>query len=198
MNAKNLKYMQLFESLVGTDYTANKDHTVKSMKKFMELDYALAIEVWDYITTTKEALILKDDNFNAIACTDILKVMYDKASTKCIKAVTDTISIRKAVYQYSISAVSGYAFDMLANLVVANKLTQAEEILRMLSKNEKCQKQFGAMMKKLLEHIFVELLKKNPSKIDMPKKLCTLLLSYVRKIKTDEKALLEQRIKETQ
>lgn len=198
MNAKNLKFMQLFENLVSVDYTANKEHTLKSIKKLMDLDYLLAVDVWDYIATVKEDTIIKDNAFNVIATEDILKVMYNQASTKCIKAINDTASIRKIIYQYSSKAVDGYAYECLATLMVGNKLVQAEEILKFLVKNEQCQKQFGAMLKKLLEHIFVELLKKNPSKIDMPKKLCTLLLTYVNKVKTDEKALLIQRINETQ
>ena len=52
-------------------------------------------------------------------------------------------------------------------------------------------------MKELLERVFIEILKKNPSKkLEMSRKLATLLLSYVSKIKTDERAMLEQRIRE--
>ena len=51
-------------------------------------------------------------------------------------------------------------------------------------------------MKRVLEQVFVELLKKNPAKIEMSKKLSTLLLTYIRNIKTDERAMLEQRIRE--
>ena len=52
-------------------------------------------------------------------------------------------------------------------------------------------------MKTLVEKLFVEILKKNNNtRIAVPKKVSALLLSHIAKIKTDERALLEQRLKE--
>ena len=81
--------------------------------------------------------------------------------------------------------------DLLSN----NKTDPAEDIFKCVVKNERIA--YGPFMKELLERVFIEILKKNPSKkLEMSRKLATLLLSYVSKIKTDERAMLEQRIRE--
>ena len=76
------------------------------------------------------------------------------------------------------------------------KTAPAEEFFKCLVKNERIA--YGPFMKTLLERVFIELMKKNPAKkMEMPRKLGTLLLAYIAKIKTDEKAMLEQRVRET-
>ncbi len=194
MNAKSLKYMQLFENFVKTDFLIDKKTLQKSMKGFLDLDYALAVEVWDYLATTRESGLQNDKKIAAVLGELMFGVFYARAATKCVKAVCDIPSIRRAVYQHSPEAGKNDNFTALVDLLAGGKVDAADEILKCLIKNERIR--FGETMKRVLEQLFIELLKKNPAKIEMSKKLSTLMLTYIRKIKTDERAMLEQRIRE--
>lgn len=196
MNAKDLKFLQLFEGFVKTDFLADKNLLTKSVKSFLDLDYLLAINMWDYLASAREIEMSKDTNVANLIGDTIFKAFYDRASTKCVKAITDTPSISRAVYQYSSTAGLGDSFTILTELLVAGKIDYSEDILKNLVKNDKIS--FGETMKRVLEKVFIELLKKNPAKIEMSKKLSTLVLTYVKKIKSDERAMLEQRIREIQ
>lgn len=194
MNAKTLKYMQLFENFVKTDFLIDKKTLQKSMKGFLDLDYALAVEVWDYLVTTRESQLINDKKLASVLGELMFGVFYARAATKCVKAVCDVPSIRRAVYQHSPEAGKNDNFNVLVNLLASGKTDAADEILKCLIKNERIR--FGETMKRALEQLFVELLKKNPAKIEMSKKLNTLMLSYIKKIRTDERPMLEQRIRE--
>ena len=186
--------MQLFENFVKTDFLIDKKTLQKSMKGFLDLDYALAVEVWDYLATTREDQIANEKRLATIFGDMMFGIFYAKASTKCIKAVCDVPSVRRAVYQYSPEAGKNDNFTVLVDLLAGGKIDAADEILKCLIKNERIS--FGETMKRVLEQLFVELLKKNPAKIEMSKKLSTLMLTYIKKIRTDERAMLEQRIRE--
>ncbi len=194
MNAKTLKYMQLFENFVKTDFLIDKKTLQKSMKGFLDLDYALAVEVWDYLVTTRESQLINDKKLASVLGELMFGVFYERAATKCVKAVCDAPSIRRAVYQHSPEAGKNDNFNVLVDLLAGGKTDAADEILKCLIKNERIR--FGETMKRVLEQLFVELLKKNPAKIEMSKKLSTLMLAYIKKIKTDERPMLEQRIRE--
>jgi len=196
MNAKDLKFLELFEEFVKLDFTGDKTGLVKSMRGFMDLDYMLAVDVWDYAISTREGKLASDERFCEIAGFELLNQFYVRAAAKCAKAASETPAIRRAVYQYSKRAGEENALLILIELLVAGKVSPAEEIFKCLQKNERIH--YGKTMETILKRVFIELLKKNPAKIIVSKKLAELLLTYVRKIKTDERAMLEQRIKETQ
>ena len=194
MNAKNLKYLQLFETFVQTDFLIDKKGLQNSMKGFLNLDYALAVDTWDYLITTRENSIINDKKLASVLGETIFGIFYEKAPQKCAKAIADVPSIRRAVYQHSPEAGVGNNFNVLLDFLVAGKIDIADEIFKCLIKNERIR--FGETMKRLLEQLFIELLKKNPAKIEMSKKLQTLMLTYIRKIRTDERPMLEQRMRE--
>ena len=183
------------KTFVKTDFLIDKKTLQKSMKGFLDLDYALAVETWDYLVTTRESELINDKKLAATIGEMMFGVFYARASTKCVKAVCDVPSIRRAVYQHSPEAGKGDNFNILVDLLSGGKIDAADEILKCLIKNERIR--FGETMKRVLEQLFIELLKKNPAKIEMSKKLQTLMLTYIKKIKTDERAMLEQRIRET-
>lgn len=186
--------MQLFENFVKTDFLIDKKTLQKSVKGFLELDYSLAVEVWDYLVTTREDQLINDKRIASVLGEMMFGIFYERAPSKCVKAVCDVPSVRRAVYQHSPEACKNANFNVFVDLLVGGKTDVCDEILKCLIKNERIK--FGESMKRVLEQVFVELLKKNPAKIEMSKKLSTLLLTYIRKIKTDERAMLEQRIRE--
>ena len=195
MNAKELKFLELFEEFLTIDIVADKIALSKSIKKLMDFDYTMAQNVWEYLSSAKEDKLVKDANFANAVGFEILNLFYAKAMQKCVKSIVDVASIRRVVYQYNAKSAEDKALQIIVDLLVANKLPASDEIFKCLVKNSSIH--YGQAIKLILEKVFIELLKKNPTKIMMSAKLADLFLTYIRKIKTEEKAMLEQRIKET-
>lgn len=195
MNAKQLKFLSVFEEMSRAGFT--DEATVKKhFPAVLRLDFALALDLWDYICSAYENDLAASKDVAALLGGTVADMFYKQAAQKTVKALADLPSVRRAVYQYSPRAGEGVAFGILVDLLSANKTDAADDLLKCLLKNGDVP--YGPTMKKLLERVFIELMKKNPAKkMEMPRKLATLLLSYVSKIKTDEKAMLEQRIRET-
>ena len=194
LNAKGIQFLQLFESFIKIDVEFDKITCAKAVRNLLDLDYAAAVDVWEYMANTREDKFEKNEALADAIGFDFYNQFYARASSKCVKAVNDLPVVRRAVYQYCRQACSENSLTALADLLIGGKLTAAEEILKCLLKNGKIH--YGKTVKNLVERIFADLLKKNPAKIIMNKNLAEFLLSYIRKIKTDERALLEQRIKE--
>ena len=195
MNAKELKFLELFENLVKIDLVTDKLTLNKLLKNLIDFDFSMAINAWEYFANAKENRLIKEEKFAEVVGFEILNFYHTKQSTKTAKAVAETPGVRRAVYQYSKHAGEEKALAILVDLLVANKVAIADEILKVLVKNTRIH--FGQTLKRILERVFIELLKKNPNKIEMHKKLAELFLVYIKKVKTEEKAMLEQRIKET-
>ena len=195
MTPKQLKFLSVFEELSKSD-PLDGATLEKHITSLINLDFALAIDVWDYLATTREDKLIKNEAAAITLGSDVLELFYKKAAPKTVKALSDVASVRRAVYQYSPDAGKNTAFAVLVDLLAANKVDAADDIFKCLVKNERIQ--YGPVMKTVLERLFIELLKKNPSKrLEMPRKLSSCLIVYVSKIKTDERAMLEQRIRET-
>ena len=195
MNPKQLKYHSLFEQMAQSD-PMTEASAKKFLPQFMTLDFQLALDVWDYLCTTREELLMKDKNAGLLLGDNALDLFYRKSAPKPVKCLFETPAVRRAVFQYSPTANDGIAFNALVDVLVANKTAYAEEAFKCLVKNERIA--YGPFMKALLERVFIEILKKSTSKkLEMNRKLAALLLTYIGKIKTDERAMLEQRIRET-
>lgn len=195
MSPKQLKFLQTFEQMSKAD--SLEEATVrKYMTSFINLDFSLALDAWDYLCTTREDTLVKNNDAAKVLGGAMLDLFYGKAAQKTVKALADAPAVRRAAYQYSPAAAQGTAFNILVDLLSANKTDSAEDILKCLVRNESIS--YGPALKAVLERLFIEILKKNPSKkLEMPRKLSSLLITYVSKIKTDERAMLEQRIRET-
>ena len=195
MNAKQLKYLSVFENMAKADILA-EETAKKYFPTLLNLDYALALDVWDYVCTTREEKLAANKELGRIFGGTVFELFYKKGATKTVKAFADAPVLRRTVFQYSPAASEGAAFTLMADLLAANKTDAADEIFKCLVKNDRIA--YGPYMKALLERVFIELMKKNPAKrMEMPRKLATLLLTYVAKIRTDERPMLEQRIRET-
>jgi len=195
MNAKEVKFLELFEEFSKIDILENKLALSKSLKSFMTLDYNLAVNVWEFLACAKEHRLAKEEKFAELVGFEFLNLFSANNATKTAKVLADVPSVRRAVYQYSKNAGQEKSLQVLVDYLVAGKVLVADEIFKVLAKNQRIH--YGQAMKRVLERVFIELLKKNPSKIEMNKKLADLFLVYIAKVKTEEKAMLEQRIKET-
>ena len=195
MNAKQFKYLQTFAQYVQDGLTDEKA-TKKHLSTLLQLDYALALDTWDYICTACEQEIAASEEKGKLFGSTIFSLFYDKNAQRTVKALLELPQVRKAVFAYSPSANGGLAFSLLIDALVANKTETAEEYFKCLVKNERIA--YGPFMKEVLERLFIEILKKNPSKrVEMSRKLSALMMTYIGKIKTDERAMLLQRVKET-
>ena len=195
MNAKQLKYLQTFAQYVQDGLTDEKA-TKKHLSSLLQLDYALALDTLDYVCTACEQEIAASEDLGDLFGTAIFTLFYEKNAQRTVKALLELPQVRKAVFSYSPSADKGLAFSLLIDALVGNKTDIAEEYFKCLVKNERIA--YGPFMKEVLERLFIEILKKNPAKrVEMSRKLSALMMTYIGKIKTDERAMLAQRIKET-
>lgn len=197
MNAKQLKFLKQFASLSRVDAVTDEKALFANIKEFLELDYALALDVWEFLTIDKEGTLADDPDVAAVFADKLYAMFLKKNAQRTVKAVTELPSVRRAVFQYSPSAAKGDFFDIAVDFAVANKTQICDEIFKCVSKNDATGTTFGAYMKTLVERMFIEILKKSADKkIVMNKKMQALLLSHIAKIKTEEKALLQQRLRE--
>lgn len=195
MNAAQLKFLQMFAEFARVD-VADTAAMEKQIKLFLNQDYTRAVDLWDYVIATYEDS-LNDAKTATFWGEKVYKLFAAKSSQKAQKLLIDDAYVRRAVYQYGPHIADGDFFALLVDLCVMNKTAQAEEILKCVVKNTNSKVTYGAFMKALVERVFIEILKRSSSKrVEMSRKLSTLLLSYIGKIKTDEKPMLTQRIKE--
>lgn len=197
MNPKQMKFLKQFASLSRVDAVTDEKAFLSNMKAFLELDFANAVDVWEYMTTDKEGTLAEDSAVAEVFADKVFSMLSKKNGARTIKAVLDTPSIRRAVFQYSPTADKGIFFDTAVDIAVNAKVSVLDEILKCTGKNTAMESTFGQYMKHLIERLFIEILKKSPTKqIYLNKKMTTLLLSHIAKIKTEERPLLEQRIRE--
>lgn len=197
MNAKQLKFLKQFASLSRVDAVTDAKGLQSNMKAFLDLDFALALDVWEYLTIDKEGTLADDADIAEIFADKLYSMFAAKNQQRTLKAINDLPSVRRAIFQYSPNAHDGDFFSFAVDLTVAGKVKECDEIFKCVIKNEAMPIGFGQYMKNLTERAFIEILKKNPEKrVEMSKKMTTLLLGYIGKIKTEERPLLEQRIRE--
>lgn len=192
-----MKFLKQFASLSRVDVVTDEKTLLGNMKAFLELDYQSALDVWEYLTTDKEGTLAEDSAVAEVFADKIYSLFVKKNALKTNKVVTELPSVRRAVFQYSPTADKGAFFDIAVDLSVNAKVAVVDEILKCMVKNTAMSSTFGQYMKHLIERLFIEILKKSPTKqIVLNKKMTVMLLSHISKIKTEEKSLLEQRIRE--
>ena len=184
MNANRIRFYNLFAEICR-EPSASK--LTKNMSALAGLDFAAAAEVWDYFATVNP-----DD---PIYGEEVFRLFYSKSAKATVKLVKENPSIRKSVFGLSPSVAEGVLLSVVSDSLLSGKTEEADELIRCVFKNASVT--FGAYMKALVEKLFVEILKKNNnSRIVINKKVTAPLLSHIARIKTDERALLEQRLKE--
>ncbi len=192
MNAKEIKFLQVFESFAKTSYLTDLESLKKYIKSFAAVDFNYAVNIWEYIAVNETAL--SSPVKGAFLSDVIFTALCDIAPAKTLKALSDNSILRRTAYQYSAAALSDARFTAFTDAILSSKFDAADDIIRILQKNTVLS--FGEYMKKSIDRIIVELLKKNPKKIEMSRKLNEYLNSAVKKIKTDERTMLEQRLRE--
>lgn len=192
MNTKSYKFYKGIFDLAKKDYI-NEPASVKSfMENTLDFDYDVAAELWDYLITDAAAS-KAPPAAAARALGDIVLESFLKRNVqKTYKCVTENETIAGALYSMP-DKPAETSKKLLIYFIMGAKFEEADFILKAMQKGPR----YGAAMKELLESLFEETKKKTGGvKAVIPKKTAQFLLTHTAKIRSAERALIEQRIKE--
>ena len=194
MNSRELKFYDILLNNPAKEFKANAASAPKLLNELLDFEYDECLNGIFYLINKHETLF---DNQSAER--EITSVLFEKMikvnRTRTVKAITTAAAVTKCFYTLSSAPYCGSALEILVGFIVSAKLEDADTLLKALFKNEKSH--FGAGMVKVLDAYFAALKsKQTAAKPDIPKKVATFLFGWFEKIKTPEKALLAQRLKE--
>lgn len=189
------KIYKLYDSLLLLGSLPTEDDTaiINLFSSLIDSDYALALSAWEFL------LIKYENKLNTVTSALIInlyKLFKNKNLLKINKAVLETPVLLKALFLNSNAIYDKVVLDMPVFLIIQNKLDQAHEIFKQLSKNTYIN--YGNVMREIFEAYFnIIFSKSNDQKvIKINKKSAEFFMTYINKIKGGEKALLTQRINE--
>jgi hypothetical protein len=192
MNAKDIKKYNLITTIAAT-----KPDSMEIADMFTELagiDFAVAFEVWEYMLNLHQ----KDLSDVIVAANlegRIFNILNVISESKTKQLLVDSLPLNRLIYTCCATAAGGTNLQFVANLVLANKLDAADEILKNVRANTNID--FGDGMKAIIDAVFsTYCAKNNAKKCELSRKQVALLQSYVDKIKGPNKSLLTQRLKE--
>ncbi|MDE7108143.1 MAG: hypothetical protein K2O39_07460 [Clostridiales bacterium] len=195
MNTKQIKQYEILSEFFNSDML--KQAAVdKYFGAMLNLDYGSAEDLWEFMLIRNDA-DLKNLVFAKLYVDRIYELFLKANAAKVQKTLIDRAVVNRAVFSFSPTADKGELFNMVINLLVANKVDIVDGIFKNVIKNEAMKSSFGQYMLEFLDKFFIEMMKKNAQrKVELNRKQSTLLMSYAQKVKGNEKAMLIQRIKE--
>lgn len=195
MNAKQIKHYDILNEFFTSD-TLTEQAVKKNFGAILKLDYVLAEDLWEYMLIKLDAK-LSDKKIATLYVDSIFDMFMATAEARALKTVNDRAPIQRAVFGFSPTAEDGDLFILAVNLLLSNKIDTVDAMLKNLSKNDNMGVTFGEYLVKYIDKFFIEIMKKNAQhRVELNRKQSTLLMSYAQKVKTDERAMLVQRIKE--
>jgi len=192
MDAKQIKFLQLYENLCKLDYLKDTRIIAKFFDNMFGISYNIAVDMWEYFGTVYEVPIAKDAKLSKLFGDDLLDAFYKSDEKKTSRLLNDNTVIRRTVFSYG--SLTPIAFGHITALLVAGKVDDADDILKCLVKNSSLD--FGPIFKRIMEKMFQDISAKTNQPPKLSKKMEALLMNYINKIKTSEKALLKQRVVE--
>jgi len=192
MDAKQIKFLQLYENLCKLDYLKDPKIIAKFFDNMFGISYTIATDMWEYFGTIYETPIAKDKKLSKLFGDELLETFAKYDEKKTARLLNDSPVIRRTVFSYG--SLTDIAFSHIVALLVAGKADDAEDILKCLVKNSSLD--FGPVLKKIMEKMFQDITAKTSQPPKLSRKMEALLMSYIGKIKTSEKALLKQRVVE--
>ena len=192
MNIKSYKFYKGIFDLASSDYINNPAAVGAFFKGALEFDFDVAAELWEYLITDAIASKVAPAKASAALGENALDLFLKKNVLRTYRLTVENEAMTNVLYSMP-EKLGGGASGVLIYFLMGNKLPDADIIIKAMQKSPS----YGASMKGVVETLFAEIKKKTGSvKVTMPKKTAEFLLSNIAKIKTSEKALLEQRIKE--
>ena len=194
MNAKQIKFLQLYENLCKLNYFGDPNILAKFFDNLLALDYVIAVDMWEYFISVYEPMIASNNKLSKLFGEDLLTAFLKNNEVRTVRLLNDNDPVRRMVYQYGTATSTGPAFDNCVNLFAAYKLDQAEILFRYLSKNPRIK--FGPLLKSVMEKGFEQIKQKTGAAPKLPRKFSAMLSGYIAKVKTGERTLLVQYLKE--
>ena len=193
MNLKSYKFYKGIFELAAKDYLNDHAAIKTFFRGALDFDYDVAAELWDYLITDAISSKVPQASIAAALGDNALEPFLKKNAVKTYKLITSGEAITNALFAMPV-LLGDAAGGALIYFLTGQKYAEADVVFRAMQKGAN----YGAAMKHLAEKYFAEIKKKTGGvKVTMPKKTAEFLLLNVAKIKTNERALLEQRIKET-
>ncbi len=183
---KALTEMALFNVEIHPQiFTETINHT-------LNYDFDTAVNLWEYLLEKYDKVFCAIKQANAALSTDTLKLFYDKSLSKTLKMLSENAVIKKYLLTLSSAAFDEVIKNTVAQAVMGNRTENADEYLKFLCRHE----EFGKIMIEILTAIREKLLLKDTKYLRLTNKQATYLNVYATKIRTSDRAVVLQRIKE--
>ena len=192
MNAKKTRQYNLIIEIAATDAADAKLPTL--LAELCATDFTTAFEMWEFMLAQSQAQL-----GDAEVCVNIEEKPFSMflriSETKTRQLFCESLPLQKLVYGNCATGGTSHNLGFLVNLVLSNKLDNADECLRCLKSNSAVD--FNEKMRIVVDSVFSTYCARNNVKVPvLNKKQVKLLLSYVEKVRGPNKALLTQRLKE--
>lgn len=198
MTAKLRKYYDNLFGLSKIDVLSEGDKLYEHISFFIDYDFDEAGDIWEYLLET-HANELRETPAAVSLIDKVIDLFTNKSANKTSKLLIENSSLRNFVCLYSPNAGQGFTQDLIAQLLVSNKLDAAEDFLKIIARNNNLSIGYNCVMRELIDLVIDEIRIRAAQKsitVKFPKRLIELLTVYVNKIKGSEKQLLLQKLKE--
>ena len=192
MNAKKLRQYGLIIELSKT--AAGDAKLPMLLAELCTVDFVSAFEMWEYMLAQYQSQ-LNDASICANIEDKPFGMFMRISETKARQMLCDSQPLQKLVYGTTATAAAGNNLAFVVNLILSNKLDEADEMLRCLKNNPNID--FNEKMRVVIDNLFATYCTRNAVKVPVfNKKQVKMLTSHIEKVRGPNKALLTQRLKE--
>lgn len=193
MDQKTKNFFNAISEIALFNMEAHPQMLTGALQQAINYDFDTAVSLWEFYLEKYESVFLKVKKTNQSLSVDTLEVFLQKSEQKTTKAICASTILKKYLLSESDVAFSPYVINYVVSAVIAGKTETADIYVRFLLKHEK----FGKIWMEILSQTREKLLAKHHgTTLKLPPKMTNYFNSYAQKIKSSEKAVLLQRIKE--
>jgi len=194
MNQKQAKFYDSLLAFGKSDYLKDDAALNRVFSFLIDYSYDTAAEFWEYLISKNK---METKPAAEKIGNDVFEVFAARNLTKAMRMLFDSNLFMAAYFTYNPDAYKGPC-DMILNLLISNKLTQAEMGLTYLAKNTASDRSYPEMLRKIIDGAIARALSKADGEgaVNLHKKQHALMKSFVLKLKGPDKPLLEQKLKE--
>jgi hypothetical protein len=192
MDTKTKNFFKALTEIALFNVEIHPQIFTETMSHALNYDFDTAVNLWEYLLEKYEKVFCVVKNANTALSTDTLKLFYDKSLTKTLKMLSENAVIKKYLLTLSNAAFDEVIKNTVAQAIMGNRTENADEFLKFLCRHE----EFGKIMIDILVIIREKLLLKDSKTLRLTNKQATYLNAFAAKIKTSDKAVVLQRIKE--
>lgn len=195
MTNKKLTYLNKLSNFFSKNHIEDTEKTQAFIKSMLTFDYNEGIDLWELVAL-KSNLIDKDIAYNKMITNDILQIFCDKGTLKTYKMLIATPTLITLLFERNQNPIESAVLEFVTHLLLTSKVDNLESVFRSMLKNTTTD--YGKNMRTIFEHYMDLLISKQDGQMNasIPKKVRTILIFFIKKIKGEEKALLLQRINE--